>query len=131
VITKLEFVVSADEDASSFDDCLLLQHEVTFFVPSTLGPDTHAPELAAEMLEYIEEELARAYGGVTGYEPARGGWMSDAVGMVREGVTPVTVYVEELTQEVKAHLFGLVRSIKNTMRQESVLLVVDGKGRLY
>ncbi len=119
------------DDASPFDDCIHLDHEVTFFVPSTNGPDVEDLQLAQEMLDYLEEELSKAYGGATQVAPAKGSWFSQNVGLVREKVTPVTVYVAELDSSVKAHLFSLVREIKSTMHQESVLLVVDGKGRLF
>lgn len=113
-----------------FDGLVSLPHEVTFFIPSTVDVDQVDQSIYLNVLKAVSTELASAYGGVTQNAPASGGWVSESVGLVWESVTPVTVYVEELSVEVKSHLVRLARWIKSEMRQEAVLFVVDGKGLL-
>lgn len=117
-------------ETDPFEECVSLSNEVVFYVPSTSEVDNDNPYLQAEVLAWLEEELASAYGGATENAPASGKWVSDAKGLVSEAVTPVTVYVAELSTEVKRHIVSLAKRIKEVMGQEAVLFVVNGEGKL-
>jgi hypothetical protein len=112
-----------------FADYESLDHSFVILVPSTMSVDKPDPKLAASVVEYVVHDLSETYGGATEFESAKGAWISSVVGLVREPVIPVQVYVKEITLEVRDHIVGICKYIKATMQQEAVLLVVDGKAK--
>jgi|SRR5688572_2550627 len=114
----------------SFSQCTKLAHEVTFFVPSTVNVDKIDTDLANRVFDYIETSLATRFGGATENAPAKGSWISDTVGKVKEGIRPLTVYCADLSDETQDYLLGLADYIKSEMTQEAVMVVVDGQGHL-
>lgn len=118
------------ENNDPFAECFALPHEAILFVPSTFEVNKVDHVLQREVLDYIESELSSAYGGATENAPCSGKWMSPEKGLVSEQVVPVTCYLSELSHDVKTHILRLARYIRDTMRQESVLFVVDGQARL-
>lgn len=110
--------------------CTKLAHEVTLYIPSTANVNTVDKKLAAQVLRHVKEQFSAVYGGATQNAPAKGSWMSDAVGLVEEKITPVTVYVSDLSDTTQNHLLEMAEYVKVTMSQESVMMVVDGQGYL-
>lgn len=113
-----------------FAELFQLPHEAVLFVPSTFNVDQVDLALQSQVVNEVAQVLAKQFGGVTVESPAKGGWLSDQVGMVWEQVVPVKVYMPDLDQVAKQTLVNMARHIKTTMHQEAVLLVVDGKAML-
>lgn len=115
----------------SLQDCIKLPHQVTFLVPSTVNVNQEDNQKAVLVLDYVKRTCAIHYGGFTSYSQADGGWMSDVVNLVEEKVTPVSVFVPDLSAKTQDHFLGIADYIKTEMTQESVMVIVDGKGYLW
>lgn len=102
-----------------------LARRVALYIPSTVDVDT-ATDSTPE-IDGAARFLSGLFGGATA-TAAAGYWISDAAGLVREGVT--IVYAYGSAADVDARLRDIVnyaRALRARMRQEAVSLEIGSE----
>ena len=104
---------------------MLLNHQVTVIVPSTIGAYAAPQELIDRKIENTLDALARVAGGSTAVN-ASGAWLDAQGKLVRERVCNVYAYCTEaqfgwLTETA----MRVATEIKESMAQECVSVVID------
>ena len=103
-----------------------LSHRIKVTVPSNIqGRELSEAELM-EHVEVIAKNFSQLYGGFTAH-PAEGGWVNSTGELIHEAV----VVVEALSAEPikkRIGLFSSLNYILDTMKQDAVLVEVDGVG---
>ena len=102
-----------------------MQNRVALYVPGTSGAVNSDPALAARMVEEVAERLSELFGGAT-ISLAAGAWVSEQYGLIREDVTIVYSYAEELTEQALLEVRRMADEIKTGMEQEAVSVEING-----
>ena len=103
-----------------------LPHRVSLYVPGTVGVNSADASAARAMVDRVAGQLSEWFGGATS-TAAAGYWVSDKVGLVREGVTVVYANTTEEDLEQRAgDILALALEIKRVMEQEAVSVEIDG-----
>ena len=110
-----------------FGDYFKLPHSVAVTIPSTVSVDVVAD--TSEWVTKFQREMSGIFGGTT-TTTARGGWVSDSVGLVLEDVTVVTSYAKRLKKSDLERVKALLLDMKNVLAQEAVLVTIDGQAFL-
>lgn len=106
-----------------FSGCFELAHRVDLFIPTD-------PPGSADMVERAKLDLARWFGGSTA-QVADGGYIMADGRYVGEPVQIVWSLADaDSLVDHAADLLSLARRVAVILDQESVLVIIDGKGRL-
>lgn len=118
---KFQFI----ESGKKLSDNFCLSHEALIFVPTTYDVDKQLPAVLIEsVVESIRHLCAIRFGGANNETAREGSWVSDDKRMVDEKNIVVHVLFGELTPEVDTWFGNLADSIKESLSQESVLIVI-------
>lgn len=100
---------------------------VAVYVPGTSGPAAADAALAERMTAETAAALSSLFGGAT-ITPARGAWMSDECGLIREDVQIVYSFTEaEKLNSHAAEILEIVQRVKSEMRQEAVSVEINNE----
>lgn len=101
-----------------------LSHVVKIYVPGTI----HQSE-PVDNTPYVDKTLTRfstMFGGATAINGA-GGWVDDSGQLIKEKVTIVYSFTDQLTNKRIDEVVAYAKALKLEMTQSSVSLEVDGK----
>ena len=112
---------------SHFDDCVKLQHKAEVYVQSTVDVDHNADN--AQFVEAVARTLSRLFGGASA-QKVTGYWLASNGQVVIEAPTIVYAYMATMALENMDKLYDLAEGLKRDMRQESILVTVDGTAYL-
>ena len=98
----------------------MLNQKVSIYVPSTTNVNTANENLHKELVVMTLTRLSKLFGGATAIQ-AKGGWVSDAVGLVLEDITIVYAFsdAESLTRNM-GEVYDIARTICENASQECV-----------
>lgn len=102
-----------------------LGSKVTVYVPSTVNVNEQVDN--TEYVDKVAKCLSKWFGGATS-TPARGYWVSEKDGLVKENTTVVFAYTN--TEGLEHHIDEVVELcewLKGTMGQESVAFELNGE----
>ncbi|RMG87928.1 MAG: hypothetical protein D6712_04730 [Chloroflexi bacterium] len=98
--------------------------KVVIYVPST--KDVNVPLSKAEdVVNSTAKFLSQRFGGATSY-PARGFWLSEESGLVKEDVTLVYTFAR-LRRKDRKEVIEFCLGLKAHLNQESILLEINGE----
>jgi hypothetical protein len=101
-----------------------LEDVVKIYVPSTYNivqPIDNTPYVNKSL-----EEFSKMFGGATAIE-GTGSWLSDDNQLIKEKVTIVYSYAENLDKKKINEVVTYAKSLKEELKQSSVTLEVNGK----
>ncbi|MBM7587989.1 hypothetical protein JOC86_004564 [Bacillus pakistanensis] len=101
-----------------------LEETVKIYVPSTYDMDE-----PIDNTPYVNETLAKfseMFGGATAID-GTGSWLSDDNELVKEKVTIVYSFAEDLNKKNLKEVVNYARYLKKEMKQSSVSIEVNGK----
>lgn len=107
------------------DKLFKLGSKVTVYVPSTVNVNEQVDN--TEYVDKVAKCLSEWFGGATS-TPARGYWVSDIDGLVKENTTVVFAYTN--TEGLEQHIdevVDLCEWLKQMMKQEAVALEINGE----
>jgi len=111
-----------------FGDALALE-EISVYVPSTKSLDEPMSfEEHRRFVRGMAMMLSELAGGATSI-PGYGFYMSDSGKLIEESVTVVTVSIN-LTKEIKEEIVNMAKWLSLMLKQESVLVKVNGAAYL-
>lgn len=100
-----------------------LAERVALYVPGTIDVD-HAAD-NKKYVEHVASAFSAWFGGATASN-ASGYWLSDAAGLVREGVTIVYSYTTKSALEDRLEdVVALAEQIRAELRQEAVSIELN------
>ncbi|WP_159790373.1 hypothetical protein [Sodalinema gerasimenkoae] len=106
-----------------------LTHCLRLLIPTTV--DGNQPIDTADLVRQINQDLCSFCGG-TLCKQHRGYYQSDTLGLVEEVIYEIEVWTTEFgLKQVEPHLQGWIRKILVDLRQESVLVMMDGQALLW
>lgn len=108
----------------------VLPHKVTLLFPSTVNneylDDSGKKFVLSETLDYVRVAMQnRSGGGATIDSTSTGFWFA-----VKEEITPIWVYLPNMDSDTQQWIIDLASYVKNTLFQESVMVIVDNAGYL-
>ncbi|WP_044640651.1 hypothetical protein [Risungbinella massiliensis] len=101
-----------------------LDHVVKIYVPSTINVDQPIDNTA-----YVDKtltEFSNMFGGATAVD-GTGAWVSDSNQLVKEKVTIVYSFAENLDSAAINKVVAYAKKLKAEMTQSAISLEVDGK----
>lgn len=99
-------------------------------IPSTIDYNLPASEEQIEsVVNHVGTVLSTLYGGYSAHL-AFGGWLSDKLGLIREDSLVMSAYCPVVDDTSVGALIDIAEYVKRTMRQEAVLIVVNGDAYL-
>ncbi|MCM3670938.1 DUF3574 domain-containing protein [Mesobacillus maritimus] len=101
-----------------------LDDVVKIYVPSTYNVDQ--PIDNTEYVNQALEEFSSMFGGATAVD-GTGAWLSDENELIKEEVTIVYSFAEDLDKKKINEVVSYAQSLKEEMKQSSVSLEVNGK----
>jgi hypothetical protein len=101
-----------------------LEDVVKIYVPSTYNVDQ--PIDNTPYVNKSLEEFSKMFGGATAID-GTGSWMSDDNQLIKEKVTIVYSFTEDLDKKTINQVVAYAKSLKEEMKQSSVSLEVNGK----
>jgi hypothetical protein len=111
-----------------------LDHNFVLFVPNTLNDGVEEPELVAsirqDVINRLRKEIGIKFGAFTQYPSVIGGWpmYGNLDNFVVEDNIPIGAYFAHDDDDTTDFIVYLGQVIKDHMTQESVFLILDGKG---
>jgi hypothetical protein len=109
----------------SLKNCVKLSSRITVYVPATHAINQQVDNRA--QVDHVASVLSECFGGATS-TPAIGYWMSSNNGLVRENTTVVFSYATESALKANIEkIISLCEELKDSMKQESVALDVNGE----
>ncbi|MEH7350334.1 MULTISPECIES: DUF3574 domain-containing protein [Bacillaceae] len=112
------------KQSSALKGQFYLDDIVKIYIPSTYNVDQ--PIDNTTYVNKSLEEFSRMFGGATAVE-GTGSWLSDDNQLVKEKVTIVYSYAEDLDKVKINQIVAYTKSLKEEMKQTSVSLEVNGK----
>lgn len=108
-----------------------LSHVVSITLPSTVDIDNQADSsLLAKVYDYCLTNMSETFGGAT-VTNGQGAWYSNDLGkLVFESVNIVTSFAAELSDHEISRMIDMAEFVKAELRQESVLVNLNGKAYL-
>jgi hypothetical protein len=114
-------------DLEAVTNVIKLDHNIAFYVPSTVQIDLSVSDLeAAKRAEDIAAAMADLFGGATIYPDLIGAWLDSNGRLILEKITKVTSFAT--AADVAQHydrLLALAAEKRRTWKQESIALEVD------
>jgi hypothetical protein len=112
------------KQSSALKGQLYLEDIVKIYVPSTYNIDQ--PIDNTPYVNRSLEEFSRMFGGATAID-GTGSWLSDDNKLIKEKVTIVYSYAEDLDKTKINQVVDYAKSLKEELKQSSVSLEVNGK----
>lgn len=114
----------------SLQQFIRLSHKVEVYVPSR-DKDGHllATDLIGRLQGEVADKLTELFGGAT-VTPAAGFYRHHDGRRALEDVRIVFAYASELSMDNVSECINLALYVKDTARQETILLTVDGEAYL-
>jgi hypothetical protein len=106
-----------------FGAAFKLGHSVSITVPSTVDVSIVAD--TSEWRDKAMTLLSQEFGGSTATQ-GLGGWVSETQGLIKEDVTLVTSYANRLKKSSLEKVKAFALDMKSELKQEAVLVAVDG-----
>lgn len=112
---------------SRFDNLFSMSHNVSIVLPSTYAIDGKADnEILARVHEHVITVMSESFGGCT-ITDGQGAWYSNELAkLVYESVKIATSFANELGNNEHSTMLHLAEFVKAELRQESVLITLDG-----
>ena len=105
---------------------MTMTEKVEIIVPTTIDVDIDAGKNV--ILEKVEETLkfmSRTFGGATAVK-AKGGYVSDNGTLVKEKVTKVYSFAEQITENELVKVLAYCDQLKQELSQECIGLEING-----
>ncbi|WP_227551677.1 DUF3574 domain-containing protein [Metabacillus sediminilitoris] len=112
------------KQSSALKGQFYLEDIVKIYVPSTYNIDQ--PIDNTPYVNKSLEEFSRMFGGATAIN-GTGSWLSDDNKLIKEKVTIVYSYAEDLDKTKINQVVDYAKSLKEELKQSSVSLEVNGK----
>ncbi|MEW5552153.1 DUF3574 domain-containing protein [Peribacillus frigoritolerans] len=112
------------KQSSALKGQFYLEDIVKIYVPSTYNVDQ--PIDNTPYVNKSLEEFSKMFGGATAID-GTGSWLSNDNQLVKEKVTIVYSYAEDLDKKKINQVVAYTKSLKEEMKQSSVSLEVNGK----
>lgn len=112
------------KQSSALKGQFYLEDTVKIYVPSTYNIDQ--PIDNTPYVNKSLEEFSRMFGGATAID-GTGSWLSDDNKLIKEKVTIVYSYAEDLDKTKINQVVDYAKSLKEELKQSSVSLEVNGK----
>ncbi|MGM0889161.1 MAG: DUF3574 domain-containing protein [Bacillota bacterium] len=113
-----------EKQSSALKGQFYLEDVVKIYVPSTYNVDQ--PIDNTPYVNKSLEEFSKMFGGATAID-GTGSWLSDDNQLIKEKVTIVYSYAEDLDKKKINKVVTYAKSLKEEMKQSSVSLEVNGK----
>ncbi|WP_420828830.1 DUF3574 domain-containing protein [Metabacillus dongyingensis] len=116
--------ISKTKQSSLLKGQFYLEDVVKIYVPSTYNVDQ--PIDNTPYVNKSLEEFSRMFGGATAID-GTGSWLTDDNQLVKEKVTIVYSYAEDLDKKKINKAVTYAKTLKEEMKQSSVSLEINGK----
>ncbi|WP_318285090.1 MULTISPECIES: DUF3574 domain-containing protein [Peribacillus] len=113
-----------EKQSSALKGQFYLEDVVKIYIPSTYNVDQ--PIDNTPYVNKSLEEFSKMVGGATAID-GTGSWLSDDNQLIKEKVTIVYSYAEDLDKKKINKVVTYAKSLKEEMKQSSVSLEVNGK----
>lgn len=115
---------SKEKQTSALKGQFYLEDVVKIYVPSTYNVDQ--PIDNTPYVDKSLEKFSKMFGGATAID-GTGAWLSDDTKLVKEKVTIVYSFAEDLDKKKINQVVAYAKSLKEEMKQSSVSIEVNGK----
>lgn len=98
-------------------------YNVSVYVPSTI--DVDKPIDNTEYVQSVAREFSKHFGGATAQPPSKGFYLAENGELVEENITIVSSFSKLSKAQTKKIACGIAENLRNTLRQESVLVTLN------
>ena len=101
----------------------MLKHKIEIYVPMNDLSQINVRDNVFRM-------FCKEFGGAT-INPVLGGWMDDKGSLITDRIGIVYSYVSEITPAVKKMLEKMAIGIRESLKEDAITMVIDGKVDFY
>lgn len=101
----------------------MLKHKVELYVPANTPKQQ-------KMVDTVFRAFCEEFGGAT-VNPVLGGWIDGKGKLITDKISIVYAYADCLNQVRKKFLKLLASSVRSTLEEDAILMVIDDKAEFY
>lgn len=104
-----------------------MKHKIQIYVPSTTNvSEVLDNDKAAIYVDRSLRFLSEEFGGATAI-PAQGAWVANNGLLVKESITLVYAFTDELTVDGRKKVLAFCETLRNELEQEAIAVEINGE----